>query len=65
AFRRRHWEAVSGFDERLERDADHDFWTRLVSAGARVRRVPGDHFFHRRPTAASDAAVVTQFADRT
>jgi len=60
AFRRRHWEAVSGFDERLERDADHDFWTRLVSAGARVRRVPGDHFFHRRPTAASDAAIVTR-----
>jgi hypothetical protein len=55
AFRRRHWEAVSGFDERLAREVHHDFWIRLMGAGARVRRVPGDHFFHRRPSAARDA----------
>jgi hypothetical protein len=59
AFRRRHWDAVGGFDETLERGVDHDFWIRLVGAGARVRRVPGDHFFHVRPPAAA-APLQTQ-----
>jgi hypothetical protein len=49
AFRRADWAAVGGFDEGYGLDANHDFWIRMVCAGARVERVPGDHFYHRAP----------------
>jgi GT2 family glycosyltransferase len=48
AFRRGSWAQVGGFDEDLRQWLDYDFWIRLVAAGARVRPVPGDHFYYRR-----------------
>lgn len=48
AFRRSLWAQVGGFDEELTQWLDYDFWIRLVAAGARVRAVPGEHFFYRR-----------------
>jgi hypothetical protein len=51
AFRRSGWARVGGFDETIDHGRHHDFWIRMVRAGARVRRVVGDHFFHRRTAA--------------
>jgi GT2 family glycosyltransferase len=48
AFRRSLWCQVGGFDEELTQWLDYDFWIRLVAAGARVRALPGQHFFYRR-----------------
>jgi hypothetical protein len=48
AFRRSLWAQVGGFDEELTQWLDYDFWIRLVAAGARVRPLPGEHFFYRR-----------------
>lgn len=48
AFRRRFWEEVGGFDEGLEAWEDYDFWLRLAKAGARIQRLPGDHFHYRK-----------------
>ena len=48
AFRRSLWGQVGGFDEELTQWLDYDFWIRLVAAGARVRALPGEHFFYRR-----------------
>jgi GT2 family glycosyltransferase len=47
AFRRSWWAEVGGFDEQLRFREDYDFWIRLLARGARVRHVPGDHFFYR------------------
>lgn len=47
AFRRSYWAEVGGVDENREWE-DYDFWVRVVRAGARVRRLDGDHFFYRR-----------------
>lgn len=48
AFRRSWWAEVGGFDEHIEDWEDYDFWIRVIARGARVRSVPGDHFFYRR-----------------
>lgn len=49
AFPRSLWAQVGGFDEEPADIAhDYDFWTRLARVGARIRAVPGDHYFHRR-----------------
>ena len=48
AFRRSLWSQVGGFDEDLTQWVDYDFWIRVVAAGARVRALPGEHFFYRR-----------------
>jgi GT2 family glycosyltransferase len=48
AFRRSLWGQAGGFDEELAQWLDYDFWIRLVAAGARVRALPGEHFFYRR-----------------
>ena len=48
AFRRSIWAQVGGFDEILRRAVDYDLWIRMLRAGARAQRVPGDHFFYRR-----------------
>jgi GT2 family glycosyltransferase len=47
AFRRGLWSQVGGFDEDLTQWMDYDFWIRVVAAGARVRALPGEHFFYR------------------
>jgi hypothetical protein len=59
AFRRGLWAQVGGFDENLRRWLDYDFWIRLAAAGARIRAVPGDHFFYRQ----HDASLSRQPAD--
>jgi GT2 family glycosyltransferase len=48
AFRRGLWAQVGGFDEGMDAWEDYEFWIRLAAAGARIRCVPGDHFFYRR-----------------
>jgi hypothetical protein len=48
AFRRSYWVQVGGIDENMDHWWDYDFWIRLASAGARIRRLPGDHFYYRR-----------------
>jgi glycosyl transferase family 2 len=48
AFRRCWWAEIGGFDEHIEDWEDYDFWIRVVARGARVRTVPGDHFYYRR-----------------
>jgi GT2 family glycosyltransferase len=48
AFRRSYWSDVGGFDETLPMWIDYDFWIRLAEHGARIHKVPGDHFFYRR-----------------
>jgi hypothetical protein len=53
-FRRCQWAVVGGFGETTGTAVNHDFWLRIISAGARAARVPGDHFYHRPP---ADGAV--------
>ena len=48
AFRRSCWEQVGGIDETMDHWWDYDFWIRLAETGARIRRVPGNHFFYRK-----------------
>jgi glycosyltransferase involved in cell wall biosynthesis len=48
AFRRNYWAQVSGLDESMENWQDYDFWIRLAAGGARIRRLPGDHYFYRK-----------------
>jgi hypothetical protein len=49
AFRRCYWAQVGGFDEQmLEWGEDYEFWIRVAKAGARIRKIPGDHFYYRR-----------------
>jgi hypothetical protein len=47
AFRRSLWQQVGGIDETMPCWMDYDFWIRLAAAGARIRRLEGDHFFYR------------------
>lgn len=48
AFRRSLWEAVGGIDEQMHNWQDYEFWIRMASAGARIHKLPGDHFFYRK-----------------
>ncbi|MEO6732285.1 MAG: glycosyltransferase family 2 protein [Ferruginibacter sp.] len=48
AFRRSYWAQVGGIDESMENWQDYEFWIRLAAAGARIKRLPGDHFFYRK-----------------
>lgn len=50
AFRRTCWERAGGFDERIPDWEDYEFWIRVASGGARIHRVPGDHFYYRQHT---------------
>ena len=48
AFRRSYWAEVGGIDENLSNWQDYEFWIRLAKSGARIKRLPGDHFYYRR-----------------
>jgi glycosyltransferase involved in cell wall biosynthesis len=48
AFRRSYWIQVGGIDERLANWQDYEFWIRLAAAGARIKRLTGDHFYYRK-----------------
>jgi glycosyltransferase involved in cell wall biosynthesis len=48
AFRRDLWSRTGGIDERMPCWMDYEFWIRLAASGARIQRLHGDHFFHRR-----------------
>ena len=48
AFRRGLWETVGGYDESIPGWDDYELWIRMAAAGARIRRVPGDHFWYRK-----------------
>ncbi|MCA9069840.1 MAG: hypothetical protein KDA84_12995, partial [Planctomycetaceae bacterium] len=48
SFRRYFWNQVGGVDETLQGFEDYDFWIRIAKAGARIRRIPGDHFYYRK-----------------
>jgi glycosyltransferase involved in cell wall biosynthesis len=47
AFRRSYWAQVGGVDETIPNWEDYDYWISLAAAGARIRRLPGDHFYYR------------------
>jgi hypothetical protein len=47
AFVRELWLGVGGIDEEMPCWMDYDFWIRLAAAGARIRRLRGDHFFYQ------------------
>lgn len=51
AFRRSWWAEVGGFAADLPKWIDYDLWLRIAARGARIARVPGDHFYYRRHTA--------------
>ena len=48
AFRRGYWAQIGGYDESMSGWQDYEFWIRMAAAGARIRRVAGDHFFYRK-----------------
>lgn len=48
AFRRVFWKKVGGIDEKMEYWQDYEFWIRMMNAGAKVRKLKGDHFFYRK-----------------
>jgi glycosyltransferase involved in cell wall biosynthesis len=48
AFRRDLWSRTGGIDERMPGWEDYEFWIRLAAVGARIQKLHGDHFFHRR-----------------
>lgn len=62
AFRRSYWIQVGGVDESMDNWSDYDFWIRLASAGARIRRVAGDHFYYRQhgPSKSSTSNQIRQ-----
>jgi GT2 family glycosyltransferase len=47
AFRRSYWAQVGGIDETMDNWQDYDFWIRMAAQGARILRLPGDHFYYR------------------
>ncbi|MDX1410887.1 MAG: glycosyltransferase family A protein [Nitrospirales bacterium] len=47
-FRRTHWTKVGGYDETMRAWQDYELWIRLAAAGARIRRIEGNHFYYRR-----------------
>lgn len=48
AFRRTYWIQVKGIDESMNNWQDYDFWIRLAAAGARITKIPGNHFYYRK-----------------
>ena len=60
AFRRCYWAQVGGIDESMDRWEDYDFWIRIAKAGARIRKLPGDHFYYRKhgPSQSSVSAQI-------
>jgi glycosyltransferase involved in cell wall biosynthesis len=48
AFRRSYWAQVGGLDESMHNWQDYEFWIRIAKAGARIRRLSGDHFYYRK-----------------
>ncbi len=48
AFRRSYWAQVGGIDEQMQSWEDYEFWIRLTAAGARIKKISGDHFFYRK-----------------
>ena len=48
AFKRSYWAQVGGIDEALDNWQDYEFWIRLALAGARIKRLPGSHFYYRK-----------------
>jgi GT2 family glycosyltransferase len=48
AFRRSYWAQVGGIDESMRCWEDYEFWIRFSEAGARITKLPGDHFFYRK-----------------
>ncbi|HKZ39134.1 MAG TPA: glycosyltransferase [Chryseolinea sp.] len=48
AFRRSYWVQVEGIDEKMFGWEDYDFWIRLAEAGARIKKINGDHFYYRK-----------------
>ncbi len=48
AFRRSYWVEVGGIDEQMANWQDYEFWLRLAAAGARIKKLPGDHFYYRK-----------------
>jgi glycosyltransferase involved in cell wall biosynthesis len=48
AFRRCYWTQVGGIDRSMDYWQDYEFWIRVAKAGARIRRLPGDHFYYRK-----------------
>jgi GT2 family glycosyltransferase len=55
AFRRSYWAQVGGIDEAINHWQDYEFWIRVTAAGARIRRLPGDHFFYRKHGISKDS----------
>lgn len=48
AFRRSYWAQVGGIDEMMPYWEDYDFWIKLAEAGARIKKIPGNHFYYRK-----------------
>jgi glycosyltransferase involved in cell wall biosynthesis len=48
AFRRSYWAQVGGIDESMRCWEDYEFWIRLAEAGARIKKISGDHFYYRK-----------------
>jgi hypothetical protein len=48
AFRRCYWAQAGGMDSSMDYWQDYEFWIRVAEAGARIRRLPGDHFYYRK-----------------
>jgi len=61
-FRRSWWSEIGGFDEYIDDWEDYDFWIRAVARGARVRALPGEHFFYRRHQASRSTQGAGAFA---
>jgi O-antigen biosynthesis protein len=62
AFRRCYWAQIGGLDEGMDHWADYDFWIRMARAGARIHKVPGDHFYYRKhgPSKSSVSALIRE-----
>jgi glycosyltransferase involved in cell wall biosynthesis len=59
AFRRSYWVQTGGIDETMHNWQDYEFWIRLAAAGARIRRLPGNHFYYRKhgPSKSTESAL--------
>jgi hypothetical protein len=62
AFRRCYWAQIGGIDESMDHWSDYDFWLRMARAGARIHKVPGDHFYYRKhgPSKSSVSALIRE-----
>lgn len=58
AFRRSYWAQIGGMDESLRNWQDYEFWIRLAEAGARIKRLDGDHFFYRKHGVSKSSATL-------